>query len=144
MGHFSWSLSSLKWIIVLCPPPPPPTPAWLICLRTFPWGAHSHLSQDGSQSEGFWEEQDSLWPGIILTFDSRKPLCTCIESPLSFTQGFCLSLSLPWLFPWDVYKRPRLAIYAVSVVTSILEGKQEAGCKFLNWSPPISCLRKCK
>ena len=41
-------------------------PPWLICLRTFPWGVRAYLSQDGSQSEGFWEEQDSLWPGIIL------------------------------------------------------------------------------
>ena len=31
-----------------------------------PWSAHAHLSQVGYQSEGFWEEQDSLWPGIIL------------------------------------------------------------------------------
>ena len=31
-----------------------------------PWSVHGHLSQVGSQSEGFWEEQDSLWPGIIL------------------------------------------------------------------------------
>ena len=30
------------------------------------WSVHAHLSQVGSQSEGFWEEQDSLWPGIIL------------------------------------------------------------------------------
>ena len=26
---------------------------------TLPWGAHAPLRQDGSQSEGFWEEQDS-------------------------------------------------------------------------------------
>ena len=31
-----------------------------------PWSMHPHLSQVGSQSEAFWEEQDSLWPGIIL------------------------------------------------------------------------------
>ena len=31
-----------------------------------PWSVHPHLSQVGSQSEGFGEEQDSLWPGIIL------------------------------------------------------------------------------
>ena len=31
-----------------------------------PWSVHGHFSQVGSQSEGFWEEQDSLWPGIIL------------------------------------------------------------------------------
>ena len=30
-----------------------------------PWSVHAYLSQVGSQSEGFWEEQDS-WPGIIL------------------------------------------------------------------------------
>ena len=30
------------------------------------WSVHAHLSQVGSESEGFWEEQDSLWPGIIL------------------------------------------------------------------------------
>ena len=48
-------------------------------------------------------------------------LCT-----ISFIrQGFFLSLSLPWLFPWG--KRQKLAIYPVFV-----------GCKFLNWSPPIS------
>ena len=37
---------------------------WLINLRTLPWGAHSHPSQDGSQHEGIWEEQDHY--GIIL------------------------------------------------------------------------------
>ena len=31
-----------------------------------PWSVHAHLSQVVSQSEGFWEKQDSLWPGIIL------------------------------------------------------------------------------
>ena len=30
-----------------------------------PLGAHAPLSQDGSQSKGFWEEQDSLWPDVI-------------------------------------------------------------------------------
>ena len=36
----------------------------------------------------------------------------------------------------------RLATYSVSVVTSISESKQGAGCKFHNWNPPICCLRK--
>lgn len=35
-------------------------------------------------------------------------------------------------------------IYPVSVVTSILESKQEAGHKYLTWSLPTSCFRKCK
>ena len=30
-----------------------------------PLGEHTRLSQDGSRSEGFWEEQDLLWPNII-------------------------------------------------------------------------------
>ena len=47
--------------------------AWLLFPNlTFPgtlvWDAHTQLSQDGSQSEGFWEEQDSLWPGVISGF----------------------------------------------------------------------------
>lgn len=35
-------------------------------------------------------------------------------------------------------------IYPVSVVSSILESKQEAGHKYLTWSLPTSCFRKCK
>ena len=37
-------------------------------------GGHLPFSQDGSQSDGFWEEQDSLWPGDILTFDLQGAL----------------------------------------------------------------------
>ena len=33
---------------------------------------------------------------------------------------------------------------SVSIVTSILESKQEADCKFFSWSASVSCLRKCK
>ena len=43
-----------------------------------------------------------------------------------------------------LYKRQTLAIYHLSVVTSISEGKQEADCKCLNWSPTNPYLRKCK
>ena len=78
----------------------------------------THLSQAGSQSEGFWEDPDSLWPGIVLWL--LKEPCAhvwCLHYPL-LRQGFCLSLSLPWFFSWDVLKRQRLAIYPVSVVTS--------------------------
>ena len=35
------------------------------------------------------------------------------------------------MLPWEVYKRRRLSITPVFVATSILEGTQEAGCKFL-------------
>ena len=59
-GQFSRFLLSFRPVILLCPP-------WLqlICLKTLPSGAHTPVSQDGSQSEVFWEEQDSLWPGIF-------------------------------------------------------------------------------
>ena len=50
-----------------------------------PWGAYAPLSQDGSRSEGFWEEPDSLWAGVVLTFDAKEPFCACVVSPLSFT-----------------------------------------------------------
>ena len=48
-----------------------------------PWdphlSAHSPLNQDGSQSEGFWEEQDSLWPGIVSwVLTHKKPFCECV------------------------------------------------------------------
>ena len=58
--------------------------------------------------------------------------------------GFCPSLFLPWLLSKGVYKRQGLALYPVSVVLPFLEDKQEADCKSLPWSPPISCLRKWK
>ena len=59
-------------------------------------------------------------------------------------EGFAPSLSLPLLLLYSIYKRQILAIYSASVVTSILESKQEAGYKYLTWGPPISCFRKCK
>ena len=61
----------------------------------------------------------------------------------SFTQTrFSLSLLLPWLLSW-VHRRQSLAIYPVSVVNSISESKQEAGCKYLTWNPPITRFNKC-
>ena len=50
------------------------SPTQLICLRTLPWGAPPHLSQDGSQSEGFWEKQDSLRLGIVLQLSTPRSL----------------------------------------------------------------------
>ena len=38
------------------------------------------MHTDGSQSECFWEEQDSLWPGIIPTFDSKETFSACVVS----------------------------------------------------------------
>ena len=50
----------------------------LIFLRTFPWGVHVHSSQDGSQSEGFWEGQDSLESRIILSLLTPRRLSLCV------------------------------------------------------------------
>ena len=66
----------------------------------------------------------------------------CSITLIFYSEGFFL-LSLA-LFPWGVHKRQWLVIYPVSVVTSISKSKWGAGCKFPSWSPPISCLRKCK
>ena len=49
-----------------------------------PLSAHPPLGQDGSWSEGFWEEQDSLWPGIIpWLLTHKESFCACVVSPLS-------------------------------------------------------------
>ena len=116
-----------------------------------PLGVHTPLSQDGSQSEGFQEEQNSSWPGIILTH--KEPFCTCAVAPLSqggdwrslnplLKQGFA-PLCPYHGYNLKIFTRQTLAIYPLSVVTSISESKQKADCKFLNWSPSIACLRKC-
>ena len=53
-----------------------------------PLGVHTPLSQDGSQSEGFWEKRDSLWPGVIpWPLTHKEFFCTCVESPLSQKRG---------------------------------------------------------
>ena len=44
-----------KYLVSLSTPDPPWDP---------PLGAHASPSQDGSCSEGFWEEHDSLWAGL--------------------------------------------------------------------------------
>ena len=51
-------------------------------------------SEDGSWSEDFCEEQDSLWSGFtpwLLT--PKEPFCTCVASPLSPKWGECRSLN---------------------------------------------------
>ena len=46
-------------------------------------GVQAPLSQDGTRSVGFWDEQDWLWPGIITWFwPTRSLFCTCVVSPL--------------------------------------------------------------
>ena len=57
LGNSSGTLSSFRpiiWFLFL----------HLTCPGSLSWGVHEPFSQDGSSSEGFWEEQDALWPGI--------------------------------------------------------------------------------
>ena len=49
-----------------------------------PWVLTHSSSQGGSQSEGFRQEQDSPWPGIIPCLLTLGELfCTCLVSPMS-------------------------------------------------------------
>ena len=61
---------------------------------------HAPLSQDGYQREGFWEEQDSLWSGIIpWLLTHKEPFCACVVSPLGesgWEHKFWIQMHLGW------------------------------------------------
>ena len=48
---------------------------------TLPWGTHTPLGQDGSWSDGFWEEPDLLWPGVIPQLLTPRSLSETSEIP---------------------------------------------------------------
>ena len=87
LGNSSGTLSSFRpiiWFLFL----------HLTCPGSLPWGMHEPLSQDGSSSEGFWEEEDALWPGITPDlWPTRSPsaLVSCL--PWSQKTGKWRSLS---------------------------------------------------
>ena len=72
---------------------------------------------------------------------SLNPLFKQGFAPLCLCQGYYLDYCHDYYL--KVFTRDKDWLSTLFLVTSILEGKQEADCKFLNWSPPISCLRKC-
>ena len=81
------------------PGPSLPSASYVVSFSTWstlgpsPWCAHT-LSQDGFRSEGFWEEEGSLWPGIVpRLLTHKKPSCACLVSPLSQKRGS----SNPWI-----------------------------------------------
>lgn len=81
---------------------------------------------------------DALWPLIPGSLYAHVqslpyPLLTVFASLCP-----CHDYSL------EMFTRDKDWLLTLYLLYSILEGKQEAGCKFLNWSPPISCQRKCK
>ena len=101
-----------------------------------PLGAHLPLSQDGSQSEASWEEQDSYGLAFSLEFWPKKPFCACAVSPLSQKSEFFNHTGLCPLFILAVTITLRCLQetntgYLLSVVISISEGKQEADWKYL-------------
>ena len=106
-------------------------PPWLICLRTVPWDVHAHPSQDRSRSEGFWEEHDSLWPGITFSLLTPRSLSTHgLVSPLS-------DRVFSFLCPGHNYAlkvRDKDRLFILFLV----------GYKFLNGSPAVSDVKKCK
>ena len=133
-GRFPGSLSPLRPIIFLALP--------LVSLSQDPHlrFVHIHLSQDGSQCEGFWEEQDSLRPGISSDFRLQGAILSTCNASLILYAGRVLASLCPCHdynidyrcsqdYYLKVFTRDKLTIYPVSIVTSISEGKQEADCK---------------
>ena len=101
-----------------------------------------------------------VWPGIISWLLTHKePLCACVVSPLSQRGGsrdplvlhsnstplltMTITLTIAVTINLRCLQEINTAYLPCFCVTSILEGKQEADCKCLNWNPPISCLKKC-
>ena len=98
-----------------------------------------------------------------LTFDTQETfLCMCgsLSCPKREGSGGPLILYLNRVLPLFVLAMTITLIIVMtitlkclqetntgylpcSVVTFISDGNQEAACKCLNWSPPVSCLKKC-
>ena len=101
-----------------------------------PWdpflGAHAPLSQDGSQSEGFWEEQGSLWPGVIpWLLTHKEPFCLCVVSSLSPKWGEQRSLN-PWLKQDFAPLCPCMTITLIIAMTITLRCLQETNTGYLS------------
>ena len=109
------------------------------------------LSEGGSWSEDFCEEQDSLWSGVIpWLLTPKEPFCTCVASPLSPKWGKCRSLNplpkqgfasvlalnvtltIALSITLRCLQETKTGYYPVSVVTSISEAEQKADCKCFN------------
>ena len=88
-GRFSGSLSSLRPIILLALP--------LVNLSQDPHlrFAHIHLSQDGSQSEGFWEKQNLLQPGISSDFRLQGDFLSMCNASFILYSGRVLASLCP-------------------------------------------------
>jgi len=118
------------------------------------WGEGDNRGSDGWMAlptpwTWVWANSRSWWwtgkPGMLQSMGLQRvghgwatEELSWTELPYLFSQkGLCLSLSLPWLFPWGVNKRQRLAIYLVSAVISIFESKWDAAAKSLQSCPTL-------
>lgn len=106
---------------------------WLICLRTLPLGVHTPLNQEGSCYKGFWEKQDSLWPGIVpRLLAPKEPFCTCVGSLLPQRGENLLILYSNRVYPLSVpavtipFRCPRRQGCLISFCYSYF-GKQTGG-----------------
>ena len=96
---------------------------------------HVTLSQDESRREGFWEEQDSLWPGmahflhkrslsLVSKRGSRDALIFYSSRVLPlFVPAVIVTLTIAMTVTFRAHKRQSLGVYLGFVVASMLEDK---------------------
>ena len=135
--QFSGSLSSLRLIISFVPS------GWFVSgpspgVRTHTLGKTDLKVKASGRSKTHYGLELSLdfWPqGAFLVYHlspkyrrGRDLLIFYSNRVLTF---FVLAILLPWLLLW-------------LLLLPFWRANKEADCKFLNWSPPISCLREDK
>ena len=87
-----------------------------------------------------------MWPGIILWLLTPRAflhMCgishTCVVSPSSFTQCFFPSLCPCYDYSLEVLARDKHWLFTlILLLLPNVNANGGAGCKFLNYSPPIS------
>ena len=79
-----------------------------------------------------------------LTFDSKEPFCTCVVClPCLLLRRVFASVLACHNYSLEVLPRDKDWLFTPFLL-SLPRANGGAGCKFLSWSPPISCLRKYK
>ena len=114
-------------------------------------GVHTHPSAKMDLEVKASGRSKTLY-GLELSPDFwHQGALVCLPYPLLkqgffffFSPLFIFAIIIPLRCLQEACTHSLMTIYPVSIVTFISESKQEAGCKFLNWSPPISSLRKFK
>ena len=73
-------------------------------------------------------------------------LCMCIVSLILYSERFFFFASLcPWHdYSLEIFRRNKDWLFTLFLLLLPFWIANGAGCKFFNWSPPISYLRKCK